>query len=66
MTEKFELGIIDGSAAYTLYAPLASRWAVFDNSKPPHARLVATSEGDNLTITEPALWLKLQKTANRA
>lgn len=51
---------------YTLYAPLASRWAVFDNSTPPHARLVATSEGDNLTITEPALWLKLQKTATRA
>lgn len=51
---------------FSLYAPLASRWAVFDNSQSPHARLVATSEDDNLTITETPTWLKLQKIANRA
>jgi len=51
---------------YNLYAPLASRWAIFDNSRSPHARLVATSEGDKLTITEPTIWLKLQKSANHA
>lgn len=50
---------------FSLYAPLAARWAVFDNSQSPHARLVATSEGDNLTITETPTWLKLQKMANR-
>ena len=50
---------------FSLYAPLASRWAMFDNSKSPHARLVATNEGDNLTITETSTWLKLQKIANR-
>lgn len=51
---------------FSLYAPLASRWAVFDNSRSPHARLIATSEGDNLSITETPTWLKLQKLANRA
>ena len=51
---------------FELYAPLASRWAIFDNSRSSQARLLAASEGDKLTITEPTLWLKLQKTANRA
>lgn len=51
---------------FELYAPLASRWAIFDNSRSSQARLLATSEGDKLTVTEPTLWLKLQKTANRA
>lgn len=46
---------------FELYAPLASRWAVFDNSQPPHARIVATSEGGQLTVKEPETWLKLQK-----
>ena len=50
---------------FNLYAPLASRWAVFDNSQSPHARLVATSEDDNLIIEETTTWLKLQKLANR-
>ncbi len=50
---------------FKLYAPLASRWAIFDNSRSPHARLVATSEGDNLSITETPTWHKLQKMANR-
>jgi predicted ABC-type ATPase len=51
---------------FSLYAPLASRWAVFDNSRSPHARLIATNEGDNLIITETLTWLKLKKMANRA
>ena len=51
---------------FELYAPLASRWAIFDNSRSSQARLLATSEGDKLTVTEPTLWLKLKKTANRA
>lgn len=51
---------------YALYAPLASRWVIFDNSRSPQARLVATSESDKLTVTEPTIWLKLQRTANRA
>jgi len=51
---------------FSLYAPLASRWAIFDNSQTPHARLVATHHGDNLTISETLLWHKLQRMANRA
>jgi predicted ABC-type ATPase len=51
---------------FDLYAPLASPWAVFDNSQSPHARLVATSEDDNLIIKETSTWLKLKKLANRA
>jgi predicted ABC-type ATPase len=51
---------------FELYAPLASRWVIFDNSRSSQARLLATSESDKLTVTEPTLWLKLQKTANRA
>ncbi|KRI01457.1 hypothetical protein AO057_08450 [Curvibacter sp. PAE-UM] len=50
---------------FSLYAPLASRWAIFDNSRTPHARLVATNEGDNLSIIETTTWHKLQKMANR-
>ena len=48
---------------FSLYAPLAARWVVFDNSQSPQARLVASSEDDNLTITETRTWLKLQKLA---
>lgn len=46
---------------YSLYLPLADRWAVFDNSVNGKATLVATQEGDNLQIKEPSSWLKLQK-----
>lgn len=49
---------------FDLYAPLASRWAIFDNSRAPHARLVATREGDKLLVSENTTWLKLQKLAN--
>jgi predicted ABC-type ATPase len=48
---------------FSLYAPLATRWVVFDNSQSPQARLVASSEADNLIITEIQTWLKLQKLA---
>ena len=46
---------------YSLYLPLADRWAVFDNSVNGKATLIATHEGDNLQIKEPSSWLKLQK-----
>lgn len=48
-----------------LYAPLASRWAVFDNSFPVQARLVAEQDGDKLNVKEAAPWLKLQKLAKK-
>lgn len=49
---------------FQLYAPLASQWAVFDNSRPPHARMVAArEEGGMVTVKEPQIWLKLQKIA---
>ena len=46
---------------YSLYLPLADRWAVFDNSVNGKATLIATQDGDNLQIKEPPAWLKLQK-----
>ena len=46
---------------YSLYLPLADRWAVFDNSVNGKAALIATQDGDNLQIREPSSWLKLQK-----
>jgi predicted ABC-type ATPase len=46
---------------YSLYTPLADRWALFDNSVTGKAHLVATQEGDNLDIKEIKPWLKLQK-----
>jgi predicted ABC-type ATPase len=45
---------------FSLYTPLADRWAVFDNSVTSKANLLATQEGDNLQIKEPKKWLKLQ------
>lgn len=49
---------------FELYAPLASRWAIFDNSRAPHARLIASCVGDDLRIDENPAWLKLQKMTN--
>lgn len=46
---------------FSLYAPLADRWAVFDNSATDVAHLLATQDGDNLNIKESQKWLKLQK-----
>lgn len=47
---------------FQLYVPLASHWAVFDNSLPPYARLLAYCNNGPLTIQEPDTWHKLQKT----
>lgn len=46
---------------FTLYAPLADEWTVFDNSTPPHAQPVAALIGHRQTVTEPNTWHKLQK-----
>ena len=48
---------------FVLYAPLASRWVLFDNSQSIKARLVAASEADKLSITETSTWHQLQKLA---
>jgi predicted ABC-type ATPase len=46
-----------------LYAPLASTWALFDNSSAGHAKLVASHASGKLTLKEPTTWLKLKKLA---
>jgi predicted ABC-type ATPase len=46
---------------FTLYAPLADEWTLFDNSASPHAQLVAAYRSDQLTVTEHTTWHKLQK-----
>jgi predicted ABC-type ATPase len=46
---------------FGLYMPLADEWTLFDNSTPPHARTVAAKLDNQLTVTEPAPWRKLQK-----
>lgn len=46
-----------------LYAPLASQWAVFDNSTPHKAQLVALQDDLGLMVKEKSIWLKLQKHA---
>ena len=46
---------------FTLYAPLADEWALFDNSSSPRALPVATQFANQLTVTEAATWQKLQK-----
>jgi predicted ABC-type ATPase len=46
---------------FTLYAPLADEWTMFDNSAPPQARKVAAHLANQLNITEHTTWHKLQK-----
>ncbi|OIQ69565.1 zeta toxin [mine drainage metagenome] len=46
---------------FHLYVPLADEWTLFDNSTPPHARTVAAKLKNEITVTEPATWHKLQK-----
>lgn len=46
---------------FALYMPLAEEWTLFDNSTPPLARSVAARVDDQLTVTKPATWHKLQK-----
>ena len=46
---------------FTLYAPLADEWTLFDNSSKGKAKQLATQAADQLTITEITTWQKLQK-----
>jgi len=46
---------------FSLYAPLADEWALFDNSSAQEAVPVATQFADQLNIMETATWHKLQK-----
>jgi predicted ABC-type ATPase len=46
---------------FDLYVPLADEWALFDNSPTPKALPVATRLANELYVTEPAIWHKLQK-----
>ena len=51
---------------FTLYLPLANEWTMFDNSTSPHARTVASSLNNQLTVMETATWNKLQKLSQAA
>lgn len=46
---------------FTLYAPLADEWTMFDNSVSPQARQIAAHSADQLIVTENTTWHKLQK-----
>ena len=46
---------------FSLYAPLADEWTLFDNSTSAHALPVATQSADQLTVTEAKKWRKLQR-----
>ena len=49
---------------FTLYAPLADEWTLFDNSSSLRALTVAAKSTNRLTVTETQTWLKLQKLSN--
>jgi predicted ABC-type ATPase len=51
---------------FTIYAPLANQWALFDNSRSPQALPVAAQLADELIITEAKTWQKLQKLSKTA
>ena len=51
---------------FTIYAPLANQWALFDNSSSPQALPVAAQMAEELTITEAKTWQKLQKLSKTA
>ena len=46
---------------FDLYAPIADRWAVYDNSASPTATMVAGFDGNAVSIKMPQTWHKLQK-----
>lgn len=46
---------------FDLYQPLADEWTLFDNSTSPQARTVAAKIINQITVTETAIWHKLQK-----
>ena len=45
---------------FTLYAPLADTWSVFDNSIDTRAHLIATATAGKVNVEETKIWLKLQ------
>jgi predicted ABC-type ATPase len=49
---------------FQLYQPLASHWAVFDNSYAGHAELIAAQSGPTLKVFQERTWQKLQKLKN--
>lgn len=51
---------------FTIYAPLANQWALFDNSSSPQALPVAAQLADELIITEAKTWQKLEKLSKTA
>lgn len=51
---------------FTIYAPLANQWALFDNSSSPQALPVAAQLANELIITEDKTWQKLQKLSKTA
>ena len=46
---------------FQLYVPLADEWTLFDNSSATQALPVAAHHANQLIVTEPATWHKLQK-----
>ncbi|MEI8170719.1 MAG: zeta toxin family protein [Rhodoferax sp.] len=46
---------------FTMYAPIADEWVLFDNSSSSQALPVATQFATQLTVTETATWHKLKK-----
>ena len=51
---------------FQLYVPLADEWTLFDNSSATQALPVAARHANQLTVTEPATWHKLQKLSKAA
>ena len=51
---------------FTLYAPLADEWNLFDNSSSHIAQPVAAQLAKQLTITEATTWQKLQNLSKAA
>ena len=51
---------------FSLYAPLADDWTLFDNSSSSEALTIATKSAGKLTVTQHQTWLKLQKLSNPA
>lgn len=61
VTRRFGRSILN---FFTLYAPLADQWALFDNSSSLQATPVATSVANQLTVIEATTWRKLQNLSN--
>lgn len=49
---------------FQLYQPIASAWAMFDNSHAEHAELIAEQTGPTLKVFKERTWQKLQKLNN--